>query len=178
VNERAARRSPRSAAGRARPPRTAAVASAAQAVANVLAFRGLSDEVRAERVVTEWTDLVGAKIASRTRPYGVADGALVVEVASSAWLHELTLLKPQLFAGLIARLGDPPLFDRLELRLAGRRSREVVVPRARRTAAPAARPAAKPASGAAREAIVREVGAVSDDELRELIARVRITHDR
>jgi hypothetical protein len=36
----------------------------------------------------------------------------------------------------------------------------------------------RPATGAAREAIVREVAAVDDDELRELIARVRITNDR
>jgi hypothetical protein len=35
-----------------------------------------------------------------------------------------------------------------------------------------------PATGAIRERIVREASAVDDDELRELIARVRITHDR
>jgi hypothetical protein len=156
----------------------AAIASAADAVANALAFRGLSDEVRAQRVVTEWTELVGPKIASRTRPYGVENGALIVEVASSAWLHELTLLRGHLFAGLSTRLGSPPLFERLELRLAGRRKRDdVVAPRSRRAATPPRAPS-RPATGAARESIVREVAAVADDELRELIARVRITHDR
>jgi hypothetical protein len=163
---------------RLRPPRVAAVASAADAIANALAFRGLSDEVRAQRVVTEWTELVGPKIASRTRPFGVENGALIVEVASSAWLHELTLLRSQLFTGLMARLGDPPLFERLELRLAGRRKRDDVAPPRPRRAAPQPRTPSRPASGAARESIVREVAAVADDELRELIARVRITHDR
>ena len=47
----------------------------------------------------------------------------------------------------------------------------------RRPARPA-RPAPPPATGAARERIVREAAAVDDAELRELIARVRITHDR
>ncbi|HEY6179851.1 MAG TPA: hypothetical protein VIX73_35600, partial [Kofleriaceae bacterium] len=44
--------------------------------------------------------------------------------------------------------------------------------------AAAIRPAPPPATGAARERIVREASRVDDDELRELIARVRITHDR
>ena len=34
------------------------------------------------------------------------------------------------------------------------------------------------ASGVAREAIVRDVSRVEDTELRELIARIRITHDK
>jgi hypothetical protein len=38
--------------------------------------------------------------------------------------------------------------------------------------------APSPATGLARERIVHETSAVDDDELRELIARVRITHDR
>ncbi len=57
----------------------------------------------------------------------------------------------------------------------GRRRDAVTVPRGRRHPAAAPRPPALPATGAAREAIVSEVAAVDDDELRELIARVRIT---
>jgi hypothetical protein len=53
-----------------------------------------------------------------------------------------------------------------------------VPPRGRGRPAPPAVPPPRPATGAAREAIVREVAAVDDDELRELIARVRITNDR
>jgi hypothetical protein len=161
-----------------KPPRVAAVASAAQAVANALAFRGISDEIRGERVITEWTELVGDRIASRTRAHGIVDGALVVEVASSAWLHELNLLKPQLLAGLLERLGEPRLFDRLELRLAGRSRRTGAVPPPRQRVAKPARVPGPPATGAAREAIVKDVARVDDGELRELIARVRITHDR
>jgi len=155
------------------------VASAGEAVANVLAFRGLTDEIRAQRVLAEWRDLVGERIASRTRPREVLGGALIVEVASSAWLHELNLLKPQLLAGLLERIGEPKLFERLDLRLIGRSRRDdTTVPKPRRPAPSRTRPAPKPATGAAREAIVRDVMAVDDPDLRELIARVRIAHDK
>ncbi len=108
----------------------------------------------------------------------MTDRLLWVEVATSAWLHELNLLRPQLLAGLLDRLGGPPLFDDLRFRLAGRHRRDPVALRAPRPPAPPPRSATAPATGASRERIVREVGAVDDDELRELIARVRITHDR
>ena len=174
---------PRPAAARAahrgnRPPRAFAARSASDAVAAALELHGISDEVRAGRLVTEWSDLVGPKIAQRTRADGVTDRMLWVEVATSAWLHELNLLRPQLLAGLRERLGEPALFDDLRFRLVGRNRRPAVALRAARPPAPPPRPAPVPATGVARERIVHEVGAVDDDELRELIARVRITHDR
>ena len=162
-----------------RPPRALAVTTARDAVRAALEFRGIADDVRGQRVVTEWTELVGPRIAQRTRPDRIADRVLWVEVATSAWLHELTLLKPQLLRGLLERLGDPALFDDLKLRLAGGPRRDAaVLPRGRPRPAPPPRPPVRPATGAAREAIVSEVAAVDDDELRELIARVRITNDR
>ena len=160
------------------PPRALAPMSAADAITSALTFHGISDEVRGQRVVTEWTELVGAKIAQRTRPEGITDRLLWIEVATSAWLHELNLLRPQLLKGLVERLGEPRLFDDLRFRLAGRHRRDaVIVPRPRSAAAPA-RTLPPPATGAAREAIVREVSSVDDEELRELIARVRIIHDK
>jgi hypothetical protein len=167
-----------------RPARTLAPRTASDAVAAVLAVHGISDEVRAGRVVTEWSDLVGTKIAQRTRPDGIIDRTMWVEVATSAWLHELNLLRPQLLQSLFERLGEPKLFDDLRFRLAGRHRREPVTLRAAGRAgrekqlAPSPHPLPPPATGAARERIVREASAVDDDELRELIARVRITHDR
>jgi predicted nucleic acid-binding Zn ribbon protein len=154
------------------------IASAGEAIANVLALRGLTDQIRAQRVIAEWRDLVGERIASRTRPREVYDNALIVEVATSAWLHELNLLKPQLLAGLLERIGEPRLFERLELKLTGRTKRaDTVVPTARRPAPPP-RPPPKRATGIAAENIVKDVAAVDDEELRDLIARVRITHDK
>jgi predicted nucleic acid-binding Zn ribbon protein len=175
VTRSAAARAARTRSGK--PPRALGPQTASAAVAAALAFRGITDEVRAGRLVTEWTELVGAKIAQRTRADGVTDRVLWVEVATSAWLHELNLLRPQLLASLRERLGEPTLFDELKFRLTGQRRRDPVTLRAPRRPPPA-RPTPPPATGAARERIVREAGAVDDDELRELIARVRITHDR
>jgi hypothetical protein len=152
--------------------------SAADAIRSALAFRGISDKVRAERVLTEWTDLVGAKIASRTRPYGVSERVLVIEVASSAWLHELSLLKNQILTGLLSRLGEPRLFDDLRFKLAGRSGGRATLIRPKPRPGPPPPRATKPATGAAREQIAREVEQIDDDELRELIARVRIDNDR
>lgn len=167
---------------RKRPARTLGPRTASDAVAAALALHGITDQVRAGRVVTEWSDLVGPKIAQRTRPDGVSDRILWVEVATSAWLHELNLLRPQLLQSLTARLGEPRLFDELKFRLTGRHRREPVTLRAAGGAGvrptPPPRPLPPPATGIARERIVREASAVDDDELRELIARVRITHDR
>jgi predicted nucleic acid-binding Zn ribbon protein len=163
---------------RPRPPRTLGPQTAQAAVAAALALRGITDQVRAGRVVTEWTELVGTRIAQRTRPDGVVDRVLWVEVATSAWLHELNLLRLQLVASLRERLGEPALFDDLKFRLAGQRRKEPVLLRAPRRPAPPPPPAPQPATGAARERIVRETECVDDAELRELIARVRITHDK
>jgi len=152
--------------------------SAADAIVSALQQHGLTDEIRSQRVLTEWTDLVGPKVAARTRPEGITDRVLYVEVATSAWLQELNMLKAQLLAGLQARLGDPRLFDDVRFKLAGRSRREpTTVPRAR-AKQPGPLPASAPATGAAREQIVNEVATVDDEELRELIARVRITNDR
>jgi len=160
-----------------RPPRALEARSARDAVRAALEFRGVSDSVRAERLIAEWTELVGAKIASRTRPYGVSERTLVIEVASSAWLHELNLLRAQILLGLLERLGEPRLFDELKFRLAGR-SGARPAPQRRPHPPPPPPRTQIPATGAARERIVREVERVDDDELRELIARVRIAHDR
>jgi hypothetical protein len=160
------------------PPRALGMLRAQDAITAALRFNGIADEVRANRILTEWTELVGPKIAQRTRPYGVTDRVLVIEVASSAWLQELNLLRPQIIAGLLERLGEPRLFDELKFKLAGRSGQHAPTPRPRPKPAAPAVPPPTPATGVAREQIVREVEAVDDVELRELIARVRIQNDK
>lgn len=160
-----------------RPPRAMGPRRAGEAVGAALEFRGITDAVRGERLIAEWTELVGPRIAARTRPNGIYDRVLVIDVASSAWLHELNLLRAQILAGLLERVGEPRLFDDLKFRIAGRSQRAIVAARPR---APAARTAPEPiaATGLAREQIIRETESITDDELRELIRRVRIANDR
>ncbi|HEY0193182.1 MAG TPA: DUF721 domain-containing protein [Kofleriaceae bacterium] len=160
------------------PPRIRAALAASEAIANALDFHHITDEIRAGRVLTEWAELVGPKIAQRTRPDGIVERTLWVEVANSAWMHELSLLRPQLLRGLRERLGHPPVLDELKFRIAGRTRRPAVELRGPRQPAPAPAPPPLPATGAARDQILAEAEAVDDDELRELIARVRIAHDK
>lgn len=159
-----------------RPPRALEPRTAAVAIGAALQFRGITDDIRKNRLLTEWGELVGPKISARTRPYGVFDSVLIVEVASSAWLQELTMLRAQILAGLLERLGEPRLFAELKFKLATGRTTAPVRPPPR--PAKPMKPPTAPATGLAREQIVREADAVDDAELRELIARVRIANDR
>jgi predicted nucleic acid-binding Zn ribbon protein len=170
----APRRGPSRTSSGKRPARALALRPAAAAIADALEFHHITDDVRRNRVLTEWEDLVGPRIAARTRPYGISDRALIIDVVSSAWLQELTLLKGQLLPNLLARVGEPRLFDDLRFKLAGRTGARPEPPRRRPPKVDAPPPERTPATGLARENIVREVEAVDDLELRELIARVRI----
>src|SRR5262245_14560424 len=111
-----------------RPPRKREATPVAAAVAEAIEWHGLSDELRAQRVVTEWNDIVGPRIARRAWPDGLSRsgrgdaGARVlwVRVSSSPWLHELTLLKEQLTRTILSHLGEPALFDELRFHLGAR----------------------------------------------------------
>jgi predicted nucleic acid-binding Zn ribbon protein len=59
------------------------------------------------RAVTEWPEAVGPRVARRARAVRCVEGALLVEVEGSAWLHELSLLKRDLARRLNERLGQP-----------------------------------------------------------------------
>ena len=50
-----------------------------------------------------WRDAVGARIADRARPVSLDDGVLLLQVASSVWAHELSLLSTTLRERLLER---------------------------------------------------------------------------
>jgi hypothetical protein len=146
---------------------------------------GLVDELRAFDLLLRWDEIVGERVARRTRPDGFFKRTLWVKVANSSWLHELTTMKPALLAAVRAAVGDPPMVDDLKFHLGQRRDAaedDGLAEIARRTAArqaPRQRlPAPPPAAGAARAAIERETGHVEDDELREILRDVRIRFDK
>jgi predicted nucleic acid-binding Zn ribbon protein len=160
------------------------VAPAGEAIAAALDQAGLTSAVRAHRILTEWRQMVGDRIAARTWPDGLKDRVLWVRVASSAWLHELTLLRAQVLDGIDRVLGAPRLVDELRLHLGARTQVDAddVLALARqarqRRPRPPPRPLPPPATGAAVAAIERDTAGIADAELRELIRAVRIRHDR
>ncbi len=167
-----------------RPKRRKEVAPAAEAIAAALAHNGLAAPLREHQLITDWRDMVGERVAARTWPDGLKARVLWVRVASSAWLHELTVLKAQLIAGIDRVMGEPRLVDDIRFHLGARRQvdDDDLLARAaqarRRAAPPPPKPLPPPAAGEARVRIEHESAAIADDELRALVARVRIRHDR
>lgn len=71
-------------------------------LAAFLREKGLEEEVEAQSVVEEWEELVGERIAGVAQAVAAARGVLFVEVRSSAWLAELSLMRRDLMARLNA----------------------------------------------------------------------------
>ncbi|MCB9563612.1 MAG: DUF721 domain-containing protein [Kofleriaceae bacterium] len=167
------------------PPRVKQVQPAADAVAAALAQAGLGAPVREHRLITEWREMVGERVAARTWPDGLKHGVLWVRVASSSWLHELTLLRGRILDGIHAVLGEPRLVEDLRFHLGARKQVDDDDLVARAAAARSAadrrhrrRRRPPPATGAARARIEQDTAAIADDELRALIRKVRIDNDR
>ena len=84
-------------------------------VATVLSevFRQLGLDKTAEgwRAVADWPVVAGVRIARRSRAVSFRDGALIVEVEGSAWMHELGFLKPELVRNLNRHLGADVVRD-------------------------------------------------------------------
>ncbi|MFG1690999.1 DUF721 domain-containing protein [Gemmatimonadota bacterium] len=75
-------------------------------VAGVLEKSGVRTQVSRIGVLEEWEGRVGERIAAVTRPRSVSGTALVVEVRSSAWLMELSLMKHEILKRVNAGRGD------------------------------------------------------------------------
>lgn len=72
----------------------------------VASHPSLSSRLDAASAVDAWAGAVGPQIAAVARARHVAaDGALVVEVTTHAWMQELSLLEPDLIARLSAAPG-------------------------------------------------------------------------
>ncbi len=141
----------------------------------------LHADLRQARLFAEWPAFVGEKVGNRTRPDTIVGRTLIVEVATSAWLQELRLLRPKIVADLLDKLGMPRFFDDIKFVLAGERKRRepVTAPRPRRVPPPSAPPVeATPATGQRLLDIIDETKTIEDDDLRSLVARVRILNDK
>ena len=75
----------------------------------VLKKHGVDKQVRRAGVLEMWPEIVGEKLARVTRVKGVDKDALFVEVRSSAWLAELSMLKSEVLERVNARIADAPV---------------------------------------------------------------------
>ena len=104
-----------------------------------------------------WRRAVGARIADRAKPLSLENGVLVVKVATSAWAHELSLMKTD----LLKPLGSHGVRD-IRFKVGAVEAPQ----RATEQRASRAVPKPQPLSGE----LAATVAAVEDPELRELIA--------
>ena len=104
-----------------------------------------------------WRRLVGGRIADRAKPISLENGILLVKVATSAWAHELSLMKNE----LLARLGAHGAAD-IRFRVGAVEATQ----RPPETRKSRAVPRAVPLSGE----LATTVSRVEDPELREIIA--------
>ena len=84
---------------------------------NVLERRGLSTQIRRIGALDVWSGAVGEEISDVTKAQTVVASTLFVEVRSSAWLMELSLMKEALLKRVNAELGGEGTIDRIVLTL-------------------------------------------------------------
>lgn len=86
-------------------------------LADVLDDAGVVEQVERVRILDLWPEVVGEQVARVTRARSVDGRTLVVEVRSSAWLMELSMLKGDIVGRVNKRL-DGASIDKLVFVLA------------------------------------------------------------
>lgn len=89
----------------------------AEALEGYLDRTGLGDSLARLGALDEWTAAVGERVSEVTRPVEVRGETLVVEVLSSAWITELSMMGELILERLNAR-GAGPRVGRIRFRLA------------------------------------------------------------
>jgi predicted nucleic acid-binding Zn ribbon protein len=82
------------------------VDSSGAIVSRLLRDLGLERGIVGWRAVDAWAEIVGPRIARRTRAVGFHSGILQIEVEGSAWAYELEFLKRRFLKELQSRLGS------------------------------------------------------------------------
>jgi len=77
----------------------------------VFAGKPAERRMREAKVWQVWEEAVGAQIAAKSEPAAFRDGTLTVRVAGSAWLQQLSLMKPDIIRHLNEAVGAPLVSD-------------------------------------------------------------------
>ena len=75
----------------------------------VLEKHGVTKQIERHGILELWPEIVGSKLAEVTRVKGLDDAALFVEVRSSAWLTELSMMKDAFLERVNERLETAPI---------------------------------------------------------------------
>lgn len=88
-----------------------------EVLAGYLDGTSLGESLARLGAIEEWAGAVGPKVSRVTRPVEVRGETLVVEVASSAWLSELSMMR-RLILDRVNAVRDGPAIGRIRFRLA------------------------------------------------------------
>ena len=83
-------------------PRPGDPARVGDVLDGVLRSLGLAKALARQGAIVRWPEVVGERIAGVTRAVGVSTDVLFVQVTSSAWLSELSLIKHDILRRLNA----------------------------------------------------------------------------
>jgi len=78
-------------------------------LAQVLEQHGVQKTVQRIGIFECWPEIVGERIGGVSKVKGLDGDVLFVEVRSSAWLTELSMLRGEVLERVNARLADAPL---------------------------------------------------------------------
>ena len=81
----------------------------ASVLSQLLEKHGVQKQVKRLSLLELWPEIVGEKLAAVTRVKGVDNEALLVEVRSSAWIMELSLMKDRFLERVNERLEEAPI---------------------------------------------------------------------
>lgn len=96
----------------------------------VLGDLGWTAGMSAGRVLEEWDDIVGERLAAHCSPVSFEEGVLVVSASSSAWASQLRMLTPQLITTIEEHVGSHVVS---ELRVTGPAAAQRTWKKGRRT---------------------------------------------
>lgn len=77
----------------------------AKILRDVVRDLGLGKKLNEQRAVVEWTEVVGERVAAHSRALRVDGGRLLVEVDSSVWAQELSLMRRRILRDINERIG-------------------------------------------------------------------------
>ena len=83
----------------------------------------LKEPMAGWEAVDLWTEVVGERVSSRSSAVAFRDGLLIVEVASPAWMSELTYHKRRIIQDLNAKLGGNAVVREIRLQPATARKK-------------------------------------------------------
>ncbi len=102
----------------------------AKILRDVVRDLGLGKKLNEQRAVVEWTEVVGERVAAHSRALRVDGGRLLVEVDSSVWAQELSLMRRRILRDINERIGKG-VIETVHFVLGGTTSHGASSPRSR-----------------------------------------------